>query len=154
PEQVDGVLVVDALPFYPLLTSPDATVAGVTPLAAATEGQMLAGGQSGCEAAVPTHMAMLVLSTGPGRDAVTRAATAAAVRVGAQAIYDVETTDIRPRLAAIRCPVEVLYAWDASMGFPQANFDAMYRSAYIGLIGAQLTRIDHSYHFIMIDQPD
>jgi pimeloyl-ACP methyl ester carboxylesterase len=30
----------------------------------------------------------------------------------------------------------------------------MYSSAYRGLAGVDLKRVDESYHFIMLDQPD
>jgi pimeloyl-ACP methyl ester carboxylesterase len=69
-------------------------------------------------------------------------------------MYDLTLTDLRPRLSAIRAPVKVLYAWDADMGALPEQIDEMYAAAYAELTHAQLKRIDGSFHFIMLDQPD
>jgi pimeloyl-ACP methyl ester carboxylesterase len=75
-------------------------------------------------------------------------------RVVAQAMYEVTLADARPRLSAIAAPVTVLYAWDADMGRPAAMVDQMYATPYAGLAAANLIRVDGSFHFIMIDQPE
>jgi pimeloyl-ACP methyl ester carboxylesterase len=69
-------------------------------------------------------------------------------------MYEDMTTDMRPRLAAIKTPSLVLYAFDATMGLPQAAVDGLYRGAYATLPAKRLVRIDGSYHFIQIDQPE
>jgi pimeloyl-ACP methyl ester carboxylesterase len=46
------------------------------------------------------------------------------------------------------------YAFDSTMGLPQAAVDSLYSTAYRGLAKVGLTRIDGSYHFIMLDQPE
>ena len=72
----------------------------------------------------------------------------------ARAMYELMTTDLRPELAAIRAPVTVLYAYDPAYGVPAEAIDGVFRGAYAGLPMAQLSRVDESFHFIMIDQPE
>ena len=67
-------------------------------------------------------------------------------------MYEDMVTDARPRLPKIKAKTTVLYAFDATMGLPQAAIDSMYSRAYSSLAGADLRRIDGSYHFIMLDQ--
>ncbi len=59
----------------------------------------------------------------------------------------------RPGLAAVQAPVTVLYAWDAAMG-PQAAVDGLYAGQYAALPHKTLFRVDASFHFIPLDQPD
>jgi pimeloyl-ACP methyl ester carboxylesterase len=69
-------------------------------------------------------------------------------------MYEDFITDMRPRLGAIATPTLVLYAYDATMGLPPAAVDGLYQSAYAALPSKKLVRIDGSYHFIQIDQPE
>jgi pimeloyl-ACP methyl ester carboxylesterase len=75
-------------------------------------------------------------------------------RVLAQAMYDDALADARPHLPQISAKATVLYAYDPAMGRPAPFVDQMYASAYAGLTAANLTRMDGSFHFIMLDQPD
>jgi pimeloyl-ACP methyl ester carboxylesterase len=99
-------------------------------------------------------MATLAKSKGPATDAATKASQTSDRNVVAQAMFEDMTTDMRPRLAAIKTPSLVLYAFDATMGLPQAAVDGLYQSAYATLPAKKLVRIDGSYHFIQIDQPE
>ena len=40
------------------------------------------------------------------------------------------------------------------MNRPASMLDGMYSSAYAGLAGAKLVRIDGGFHFIQLDQPE
>jgi pimeloyl-ACP methyl ester carboxylesterase len=99
-------------------------------------------------------MATLVKSKGPAADAALKASQTSDRGVVAQAMYDDFTTDMRPRLASIKTPTVVLYAFDVTMGIPQAAVDGMYAGAYATMPTKRLVRIDGSYHFIQIDQPE
>jgi pimeloyl-ACP methyl ester carboxylesterase len=72
----------------------------------------------------------------------------------AYAAGGVESRPPHQQLAAIKAPVTVLYAWDETMGQPQSMADDLYKGAYEGLPAARLQRMDGSYHFIMLDQPE
>lgn len=153
PDAVARVLVVDALPFYPLLFNPEATVASVKTQAAAMRDQMLSQTDSTREAAARTSALRMSKSTA-GQAAVAGWSAASDPKVVAKAMFETMTTDARPALAKIKSKTTVLYAWDAAMGLPAERLDALYTKAYAGLAGVRLERIDGSFHFIMFDQPE
>lgn len=153
PEAVGRVMVVDALPFYSLLFNPAATVEMAAPYAEMNRTQLLGMSDEQFAAAQTQTMGMMTL-TADMRGTLADWSITSDRRVMAQAMYEVTLDDARPRLGAITAPVTVLYAWDASMGQPSAMADGIYAGAYAGLPQAKLTRIDGSYHFIMLDQPE
>lgn len=152
PEAVGGLVVVDALPFFSLLFDPAATVATSTPGAAVFRNNLLSAPKAQADALQAASVARLV-KTPSERAAVVEAALRSDRTTVANASYELMTTDLRPELARIRVPVQVIYAWDPLYGVPAAAVDARFRGAYAGLAKARFTRIDDSFHFVMLDQP-
>lgn len=64
------------------------------------------------------------------------------------------TTDLRPELDRITAPVEVVYAYDPIYGVPASNIDATFRNTYASTPHVAFSRIDGSFHFVMLDQPE
>ncbi len=154
PGDLGRLMIVDALPFFSVIVAgPQATVASVTPIAAGLRDKVVAMSQKDFAASEPQQMAGLVKSKGPEAQAAIAAAAASDHDVVARAMYDVMTTDLRPRVAELKLPVTMLYPWDAAMGAPQAVFDGLYTSAYAALPMGTVKRIDGSFHFIQVDQP-
>jgi pimeloyl-ACP methyl ester carboxylesterase len=153
PDVIGRVMVVDALPFYALTISPVATIDMVQPMATMMRSQLLAQTDAQYAASAPMTAARLVKSA-TGRANVTRWAATSDRTVVGKAIYEDMVTDARPHLPQIQAKTTVLYAFDSTMGLPQAAVDSLYSTAYRGLAKVGLTRIDGSYHFIMLDQPE
>lgn len=153
PDRVGRLLIVDALPFYSLLLDPTATVEKIGPRASAFRDAMLA---------APTDQADAMQAAAIGRLVKTSAARPALIAAGknsdratvANATYELMITDLRPELGKITAPVEVVYAYDPIYGVPSASIDGFFRRAYASLPGARFQRIDDSFHFIMLDQPE
>lgn len=154
PDAVGKLVVVDALPFFGMMMGPTATVESVTPTATQMRDKVKAQAEADFAAGQMKTMAMLVKSKGPATDAATKASQTSDRAVVAQAMYEDFTTDMRPRLASIKTPTLVLYAFDATMGIPQPAVDGLYQSAYAAMPTKKLVRIDGSFHFIQIDQPE
>ncbi len=152
PEDVGGLMVVDALPFTGLLLGKD-DVASAEPIAAEWRDQTLKESQEEYARGERKFIRILV-KTLKERETVARWAIASNKSVVAQATYEDMTTDLRPRLSQIKVPVTVLYAWDADNGYSKDMTDALYRQNYAALPNKTLVRIDNSYHFIMFDQPE
>ncbi|MBB1603589.1 alpha/beta hydrolase [Variovorax sp. UMC13] len=152
PEAVGGLVVVDALPFFSLLFDPAATVATSTPDAAVFRDNLLSAPKAQADALQAASVARLV-KTPSARAAVVEAALRSDRTTVANASYELMTTDLRSELERIRVPVQVIYAWDPLYGVPAAAVDARFRGAYAGLAKARFTRIDDSFHFVMLDQP-
>ena len=72
----------------------------------------------------------------------------------AQAFYEDSTIDLRPKLQDIKTPVTILYPWDSSSPYSQPDTDAFYQQNFAALPNKKMVRIDGSYHFIMLDQPE
>jgi len=153
PDAIGQVLVVDALPFFALTMSPDATVEGATQMATMMRNQLMAQTDAQYSASAPMTAARLAKAA-TARASVAKWAAASDRTVVAKAMSEIMVTDARPRLPQIKAKTTVLYAFDSTMGLPQAAIDAMYSRAYSGLAGVDLRRIDDSYHFIMLDQPE
>lgn len=153
PQDVGRLMVVDSFPFISSAFDPSATVAGVTPQAAALRDAILA--QSDQAFAAAEQGAVPRFSLRPeARQRVLGWALASDRSAVARATYDDMTTNARPDLGRIAAPVTVLYPYDPSMGAPAPAVEAIYARAYAGLPKAQLLRVDGAYHFLMLDQPD
>jgi pimeloyl-ACP methyl ester carboxylesterase len=152
PEDVGRLMVVDALPFFSAAFGAK-DVASATPQAAAMRDRLLAQTQDDYAQGERQFIHILVKSP-RGREEATSWAVTSDKSVVARALYEDLTTDLRPRLHEIKSPVTILYAWDASSGMPQSTADALYRENYASLPNKTLVRIDGSYHFIMLDQPE
>ena len=153
PEDVGRLMVVDALPFFSVLFDPNATAASVAPQAGAMRDQVLALSDADFARMQSGGVARLVRNP-EKRPLVAGWTTSSDRSVFARAMYEGMTTDFRGEVAQIETPITVLYAFDESMGVPQAAMDGMWRAAYASAPHVTLTRIDHSYHFIPLDQPD
>lgn len=152
PDAISRVLVVDALPFYSLLYGPTATSEAAMPFAEQARTQILAMTDTQFAAAQTQTMAMMS-NIEAMRPTLIDWSLRSDRRVMAQAMYDAMIDDARPLLPAIKASLTVLYAWDATMGQPQELADDTFQGAYAGMPAAKLTRIDGSFHFIMLDQP-
>lgn len=152
PASAGRLVVVDALPFYSLLFSPQATVETATPGArafrdawlAATEPQLEAMQQAGAER---------LTTSAQSRAAVARWGRDSDRLTVAQAAYELAITDLRPELVKIKAATTVIYAHHPSYG-PAEQVDGVFAAAYQGLGHARLVRIDHSRHFVMLDQAE
>ena len=71
-----------------------------------------------------------------------------------EAMRELILADLRPGLARIVVPTEVVYVVPVGSGMTAAQTDASYRHAYAAVPAITLKRIDNSRHFIMLDQPD
>lgn len=151
PELLGRVLIEDSLPFIGLIFSPMATVDAVRPQADALLKAALAAGPQKRNPDDPTLATMSI--TQAGRQQVMDWSADADYRVTAQVFHDVLLTDIRPELARISPPVTILYPYDTAVA-PVAYVESLYNSAYSGLTGVQMKRIDGSRHFIKLDQPE
>ncbi|CAN5677167.1 alpha/beta hydrolase [soil metagenome] len=153
PGEVGRLVIVDALPFYSLLFSPAATVEAVTPRAIAFREAMMAAPAEQANNMQAAAIARLV-KTEAARPAIVAAGVRSDRKTVADATYELMTTDLRPELNRITAPVEVVYAYDKMYGVPPADIDATFRNAFASTPEVRFKRIDDSFHFVMLDQPD
>jgi pimeloyl-ACP methyl ester carboxylesterase len=152
PEDLGRLMVVDSLPFYAVLFSPQATVEAVKPQAAAMRDMAEKSSPEAWAAGQTRTMTRLVKSP-VGLKSATDASIASNPSVTGRALYDDLTTDLRGEIASIKTPTVILYPWDEATGAPQSAYDALYTGAYAPMASAKVKRVDGSLHFIMLDQP-
>jgi pimeloyl-ACP methyl ester carboxylesterase len=152
PEDVGKLMIVDSLPFFGVLMGATNT-AGAAPLAAGMRDTVL-GETQDAYAAGETNFLFSLVKSPAGRQTATAWAVASDKSVVARALYEDMTTDLRPKLHEIKTPVTMLYPLDPLTGMPQAVFDGLYRDNFAALPNKTIVRIDDSFHFIMLDQPE
>lgn len=150
PERIANLIVVDALPFFPLIFSPAATPELATPQANIMRMQMLEQNDAEFEQSQRMGVRSLVKNT-DFHETVVGWSTSSDRASFAGAMHALMTTDLRPRLAEIDTPTTVIIAANAFA--PRERVEPLYSAAYEGLEGLQLTIVEDSYHFIMFDQP-
>ncbi|WP_300635249.1 alpha/beta hydrolase [Pseudomonas sp.] len=153
PDQVGRLMIVDAMPFYTLLFDPFATRETATPHAAAMRDAMLAATPEQAQTMQQASIARLA-KTEAVRPALVAAGINSDRNTMANAMYELMVTDLRPELGRIKVPVEVVYAYDPLYGIEASHVDAMFRNAYVSTPDISFRRIDGSFHFIMLDQPE
>lgn len=153
PDMVGRLMIVDALPFYTLTIDPAATSETAASHATAMRDWLLSQSQEQIVAFQNTSITRLA-KTEAVRPALVAAGINSDRKTVADAVYELMITDLRPELGHIRAPIEVLYAYDPLFGIPAASVDTMYRQAYASASDIHFTRIDDSFHFVMLDQPE
>lgn len=155
PDAVGKLMVVDMVPFMGAMfgqpgTNP--TVESVTPIANQVHAQMLNSPEEAYRAQAAQTVAAMVRDE--AAEPMILADTAASDRtVSSNAYRELIVTDLRPELANITVPTEVVYVAFDFPGMTPEMTDAIYRMSYATLPGAELTRIDDAAHFVFIDQP-
>ncbi len=151
PTRIANLVVVDSLPFFPLIFSPAATPELATPQANIMRMQMLEQSDSEFEQAQRMGVRSLVKNT-DYHETVVSWSTSSDRASFAGAMHALMTTDLRPQLSDIDTPTTIMIAANAFA--PRERVEPLYSAAYEGLEGMQLTIVEDSYHFIMFDQPD
>lgn len=151
PERISRVVVVDSLPFFPLIYNPGATVAGTRRIAEDTRVGLLALDRDSF--AESQRRGVMSLVQKPADQTRVADWSIASDRASfANAIHALMTTDMRPRLGGVKVPVRVIAA--ANPYAPRARVEPLFAAAYAGTPDFQLTIIEDSFHFIMFDQPE
>lgn len=153
PAQAGRLIIVDALPFYTLIFDPAATSETAARHASAMRDWLIGQSPEQFKEFQKTSITRLAKSEAV-RPALVTASNNSDRKTVTDAVYELMITDLRPELARIKTPIEVVYAYDVLFGMPAAGVDAMYRQAYAPAPDIHFTRIDNSFHFIMLDQPE
>ncbi len=159
PGKIGKIMVVDAVPFIgTIFGSPnvdairpqaEAMAAGMRATYGKPTGQAPVLTDEQKEAAARSNR---MSNNADGQEQVARWSSDADPRVTAQLMYDVMTTDMRPKLPNIVAPVTLLYAHDPAI-MTEAQATGAFVPQYAGAARFNAVRIEGSRHFIMLDQP-
>ncbi|MBT2186363.1 alpha/beta fold hydrolase [Sphingobium nicotianae] len=147
PANIDGVMIVDAMPFIgTLFMGPAATVEAAAPQAAMMRDRMLAMAAAGGKLPPATDLA----ASQDGKAKITQWTAAADLRTVAMATYEDLTTDERSGLATISAPLTIVFPWSGATDAPTR---AAYEAAYKAVPKIRFVPVAQSGHFVMLDQP-
>jgi pimeloyl-ACP methyl ester carboxylesterase len=155
PARVERLMVVDALPYFPVLLSgagAELKREQVEPIAKAMRDTVAARYGKPLDAAkIKADVNGLALRP-ESRAQMAVWAAAADPRVTAQLLYEDMSTDLRPALAGLKIPVTVVVPWtDTSFGKDRTM--AFYRRQYAANPAITYADIPDRGHFVMLDQP-
>jgi pimeloyl-ACP methyl ester carboxylesterase len=154
PDKVGRLMVVDVLPFPAVLDGP----ADQAPQAVAAKAEA----QRARVAALDDAAYVRALGEGIGNAVVAKEdaqrvlawALASDRAVLAQADYDLATMDLRPQLPALKTPLTVVFADQASHGAPAGWMRKRYTEMYKGTPNVRVEEVPKSRHFLLMDQPE
>ncbi|EDY83403.1 hydrolase, alpha/beta fold family, putative [Verrucomicrobiia bacterium DG1235] len=154
PQLASQLLIVDSLPFLPASMDPTATAESMQAQSAAQRDMMQQGGQNEAQ----LRMMMQMMTTAPAN--IDRALALALSMQSdpatvVQAMYELNTTDLRSQVSKIQTPTTILGAWVAyqQVGSTKESTAAIFDAQYAKLPNYQLHMSDHGKHFIMWDDP-
>lgn len=152
PQDVDKLVIVDALPFYPAAQNPSATVDMMRPQAQMMRDAMLK--QSDEEFKSNAARSVNGMTNDSSRvPLLTRWTTGSDRATTTEAMYELMTTDLRAAVADIRQPILVLGAWAAykQYGATKESTRVIFAAQYAQAKQVTIQMSEASYHFIPLD---
>ena len=154
PESVSKLMVVDMTPFVgAMFGGPNATSDSVRPIADAMRARSAKATPEERERERTASITAMI-NTESERAGPIAEGIASDPNATANAFSELIVTDLRPELAAIKVPTEVLYVTPKGAPFTDAQLDEAYKANYAAIEGVKLERAPNAAHFIMLDQPD
>lgn len=155
PDKVGKLMIVDSLPFFSVLMGaqgPEQAEAQAVQMR-----EMMVGNaaieMSESDCSNPSMQARSMSLTTEGQCKVDRYTMLADRRVGGQLMYEIMTSDLRPRLAEASVPTVMLFPFAAP--YPSEEMATrLYTAQYADHPAMSLIAVEESRHFIMFDRPD
>jgi pimeloyl-ACP methyl ester carboxylesterase len=154
PDLFGRIVIVDALPFFAGASNPNITLEAAQQMAESMRKQMLSGSAQ-ASGFSPEQMAA-TMATKPADVARIAAWTRQSdVRTVAGVMYELFSTDLREKIAAIRVPTLVLGTWIAYKDYAtREQIESNFRRQFAKLPNYKLVLFDHARHFLMWDDPE
>lgn len=154
PELIEEIMIIDSLPFFSVLMGIQNADAA-KPQATAMRDMMAAQATAKLpkpDCAAPSAQARGMAKSPEAQCKVDRYTATADLAVGGNLMFDIMTTDLRPRLSKLTVPVTMLYPVDPPAITAEAA-KAIYPIQYEGTPDITFVPVEGARHFIMLDQP-
>lgn len=155
PAQVNRLMIVDALPYFPVLLAqggPVPSPAEVDPIAKMMRDKVVARYGKPVDLAA-TKADVDGLAVNPASKVkMAEWAAQADPRVTGQLLYEDMSTDMRPALSTLAVPITVVVPWTETP-FGQERTLAFYHRQYDAAPNVHFAPIAQAGHFVMLDQP-
>lgn len=154
PDLVSAIMIVDAVPFFSVLMGVDDPEAARPRAEALREMSAALAGKAvpAPDCASPSGLARGMAKTPAAQCVVDTDAASADPAVRGNLMYDLMTTDLRPRLPDLTVPVTMLYPIDPPTVTAEAAA-SIYPVQYRGTPAIAFVPVEGARHFIMLDQP-
>lgn len=156
PERVGPLVILDALPFLGGAGSAAATEESVRQSFEPMRRMMREQTQESYAAFQRASPFLAMMATRPEDIARIREwAAASNPATVADAMSDVNATDLRARMPDVRSPMLVLGTWHGMKAFTtRARVDSVFRAQFRGAPDASIAIADSAHHFLMLDDPE
>ncbi len=152
PDLFGPIVAVDGVPFLPALMNPQATVESAEAQANTLREMLAKSNDEAFEAQMRASLqAMITAPADVERVFATARLTDPAAE--GQAIYEVMTTDLRPKLSRIEQPVLLIGAGGALPPSAIAQVTAAYKAQIATVPRHEFVMADKARHFVMLDDP-
>jgi pimeloyl-ACP methyl ester carboxylesterase len=155
PKQVERLMIVDALPYFPALLAgggPEPRPNQVAPVAKMMRDTVAARfGKPVDPATIDADVKGLSLKA-ESRATTAKWAATADPRVTAQLLFEDMSTDMRPHLSSLTMPITVIVPWSET-GFGKERTLAFYRRQFATAPTVAFVDIADAGHMVMLDQP-
>lgn len=154
PSDAGRVMVIDMPPFMGIFFGgPGATPDSVRPMATQIRQAMEASTGPEREKRISDTIATMV-KTESARPTYVKEGVDSDPGVAARAFEELIVTDLRPELKNITAPLTEVHVWTPQYPVSAEQLTASYQAMFREVKAVKVVRIDDSYHFIMVDQPD
>ncbi len=151
-DRVGKLIIIDSLPFYPLIFDPGASVESMAVRAKGIRDSML-GMSADLFRVSQTQTVKMLVKTDAERAKVLDDSLASDRTTVANAFLELMSTDLRGELGNVKNAIRVVYAYDETMGVSAATVASLYANAYSAAKDVEFVPVNGSYHFVMLDQP-
>lgn len=152
PEQIGAIVAVDGMPFFPGLLDRKATAESAAPQAEGLRAMIK--GQDADQFAFGQRMFLSGMITDPKNlEAVLSWSVKSDPKAVAQALYELMTLDLRPKVAAIRAPVLVIGAMEPPSKNAQQR-EENYRAQVATIAKHKVVFAPKARHFVQLDAPE
>ena len=156
PVQVDRLMIVDALPYFPVLLAPNGPVpspAQVDPIARMMRDTIAARYGKPVDPATAKADVERLAANPASKIKMAQWAAQADPRVTAQLLYEDMSTDLRPALPTLTLPITIVVPW-TDTPFGKDRTLAFYHRQYDAAPNLRFAPIAQAGHFVMLDQPE
>lgn len=156
PELIRSQVLIDSVPYFAAITNPMATPESMKPMAEQMRAQISATTDVAMRSQFAKQMATGMTKNKAFHEQVAQWSVDANPAMTAQAMYDMQLTDLRKDINNIKAPTLILGAWIdyQKFGATKASIQMNFETQYQNLDNKTITLSDDAKHFIMLDAPN
>ncbi len=155
PNLVSSLIIVDSLPFMGAIQNPAATEESVRPMAQKMRDQMANATPEQVKESQKYFLPGMV-DNKEKREVISNWGVTSDSKTVAQAMYELQTTDLRENVAKVKCPTLILGAWVAykQYGATKESTTKIFELQYTKMENKKIILSDIGKHFLMYDDPE